>query len=419
MKTTLFSAWALRAGVVLVASLLTMGCTLENGEAPSVTGPSEFGLSVTMTASPDQLPRDGTSQSTVTVTVRDEASRPVAGRRLMASTTSGTLSASDVVTGSEGRATFSFTAPAPGTIGNEAILSVVPVGDNGGNSVSRTLAINFTGPSNRAAPVPSFELIPASPERGAPVRFDASGATDEGVPCLDLCTYAWDFGDGTTGTGRLTSHTYAGAGTFVVTLTVTDRAGSSTSRSTPVVVADVPAPQVTLTVAPNPPIAGQLATFTASTVAAPGHSVRNYQWTFGDGTVLTTVSPTVTKAYANPGTYVTTVIATDDVGQTGAASLGFTIGSSGVTATFTASPTAPRPSQPVNFNGSASTASAGGTITTWDWDFGDGTSNGSGAITTHPFVTAGTYVVRLTVTDTAGRTGTTTVNVTVTEPAAP
>jgi PKD repeat protein len=417
MKIILSSAWMRRAGVALVASVVVSGCTLENGAGPTVTGPSEYGLSVTMTASPDQLPRDGTSQSVVTVTVRDEASRPVVGRRLIASTTHGTLSLSDVVTGNEGKATFSFVAPTPGTIGDVAVVSVIPVGDNGGNSMPRTLSINFTGPSNRTAPTPEFTVTPASVERSAPVRFDASGTIDEGIACLDLCGYVWDFGDGSSSTGRITSHTYSSSGTFVVTLTVTDRAGSSASKGTAVVVADVPAPKITLAVAPNPPIAGQLATFTATVTPAPGHGIKLYQWTFGDGTSIVSNSPTVTKAYDKPGTYVTTVIATDDLGQTGAASLGFTIGSSGVTATFDFSPTGPTTAETVFFNGSASAGSAGGTITSWTWDFGDGTSATDLVGTnSHLYGTAGTYVVRLTVTDSSGRTGTTTKNVTVKVP---
>ena len=417
MKIISLSGWMRRAAVALIASVAVSGCTLDNGAGPTVSGTAEYGLSVTITASPDHLPRDGTSLSVVTVTVRDEASRPVVGRRLIASTTHGTLSLSDVVTGNEGKATFSFVAPIPGTIGNVALVSVTPVGDNGGNSMPRTLSINFTGPSNSTAPTPEFTVTPASVERSAPVRFDASGTTDEGTACLDVCSYVWDFGDGWSSTGRLTSHTYSSSGIFVVTLTVSDRAGSSASKGTAVVVADVPAPKITLAVAPNPPIAGQLATFTATVTPAPGHGIKLYEWTFGDGTFIVSGSPTVTKAYNTPGTYVTTVIATDDLGQTGAASLGFTIGSSGVTASFDVSPTAPTTGDTVFFNGLASAGSAGGTITLWTWDFGDGTSaiDLVGTVS-HLYAVANTYVVRLTVTDTSGRTGTTTKNVTVKVP---
>ena len=108
---------------------------------------------------------------------------------------------------------------------------------------------------------------------------------------------------------------------------------------------------------------------------------------------------------------------TDDLGQTASVSLQFTIVSSGVTASFTSSPTDPTTAITVRFNGVASTASAGATITDWVWDFGDGsTSAETDATTSHSFSAAGTYVVRLTVTDSAGRTGTVTGNVVVTAP---
>jgi PKD repeat protein len=59
----------------------------------------------------------------------------------------------------------------------------------------------------------------------------------------------------------------------------------------------------------------------------------------------------------------------------------------------------------------ATGSSAG--VTTWTWDFGDGTAAGSGQKTTHTFSLAGTWVVRLTVSDATGRTATITDQVTV------
>ncbi len=139
----------LRTIVAVAACLSVAACTLEDGAGPSPTGPSEFALSVTLSATPDQLPRDGSSQSVVTITVRDESSRPVAGQRLNVSSSVGSISATDVVTSSNGQASLTFTAPGSGTVGNAALISVTPFGTNGGNALARTLSILFTGASNR------------------------------------------------------------------------------------------------------------------------------------------------------------------------------------------------------------------------------------------------------------------------------
>ena len=50
-------------------------------------------------------------------------------------------------------------------------------------------------------------------------------------PDNDTLTYAWTFGDGQTGTGRVVSHTYASAGSRTVSLTVTDGRGGSNAIS--------------------------------------------------------------------------------------------------------------------------------------------------------------------------------------------
>ena len=201
-------------------------------------------------------------------------------------------------------------------------------------------------------------------------------------------------------------------------LTVTDGVGTSASSATAVTVSDVAAPTVPLAVLPSPPVAEQLATFTATATAADDHGISTYFWDYGDGNVQTTTTPTVTKRYSTVGTYVVTVTVTDDLGQTASASLDFTIVGSGVTASFTSSPTNPKTTDTVQFNGVESTASTGATITEWQWDFGDGsaTVTSSTATASRQFAAARTYVVRLTVTDSEGRTGTTTANVTVAAP---
>ena len=58
---------------------------------------------------------------------------------------------------------------------------------------------------------------------GAMVTFDAGSASDES----GIVSYSWDFGDGSTGTGKTATHTYSSAGTYTAKLTVQDAAGNS------------------------------------------------------------------------------------------------------------------------------------------------------------------------------------------------
>src|SRR4051812_46097555 len=62
-------------GAVLSAG----GCSVSKQDVPSLTGPSEFGTSVVLNASPEILPQDGASQSLVTATARNTAGQPING----------------------------------------------------------------------------------------------------------------------------------------------------------------------------------------------------------------------------------------------------------------------------------------------------------------------------------------------------
>ncbi|MEX0600435.1 MAG: malectin domain-containing carbohydrate-binding protein, partial [Rhodothermales bacterium] len=76
-------------------------------------------------------------------------------------------------------------------------------------------------------PVASFSATPMSGYAPLDVSFDASASTDDGA----ISSYSWNFGDGTAGTGVITSHTYSSPGAYAVTLTLQDDEGAWKSSS--------------------------------------------------------------------------------------------------------------------------------------------------------------------------------------------
>lgn len=396
-------------------TLAAAGCGLEKQSAPSIVAPSEFGLSVTATVTPDQLPRDGQSQAVVTVTVRDARGQAVSGQRLLLSASTGAVNQADVTTDAGGNASFAYTAPAASTIvaSGVAVIAVTPAAGGAGDAVARTFSVRLTGTPNTGAPVPAFSFLPAAPEVLQTVTFDAGATTDEGAPCRDVCTYAWDFGGEATGTGRTATHRFQQARSYVVRLTVTDAVGTSATTTQAVTAVNPAAPTPVFVASPSSPAVLQNVNFVASgSTAAAGHTLVQYDWSFGDGSTSSSTASTNSHAYATTGTYTVTLTVTDDVGQRRTATSTITV-VNGLAASFSISPTSQVITRTVNVNGTGSTTVAGSTIQSYTWDFGNGTTaTGSTASTTYS--TAGTYTIRLTVVDSAGRTATTTSTVTIT-----
>jgi PKD repeat protein len=276
--------------------------------------------------------------------------------------------------------------------------------DGVGRSASTTQTVIV---GQGAAPVAAFTTSPGNPQVNQAVNFNASASA--ATAGRRIVSYAWDFGDGDqkTNASATTTHDFLTAGVFQVTLTVTDDAGHTGSVTNPVTVGTFSTPTAAFTRSPAAPAVNEQIFFNASaSKAATGRSIVSYGWDFGDGAGGGGVTPS--HAYALAGSYTVTLTVTDDVGQKGITSQSVAVGQPGSPiAAFTISPTDPVVLDSVNFNASSSTPSTGRTIVNYVWDFGDGTG-ASGVQVNHPYTVARTYTITLTVTDDAGRTGTTT-----------
>ncbi|TDN90828.1 PKD domain-containing protein [Microbacterium sp. BK668] len=257
-------------------------------------------------------------------------------------------------------------------------------------------------PAERA-PVASFTAT----SNELAVSVDASASSDADG---NITGYDWTFGDGSTATGVTSSHTYAQAGTYTITLKVTD-ATSLVSTTTKVVTV---APNKAPTAAFTSTVTNLSVAFDASGSTDTDGTIASYAWDFGDG--QTGAGATATHAYAGAGTYAVKLTVTDDRGAVG------TITKS---VTTTLAPNTPPVAAftsttdllTASFDGTGST-DGDGTVTSWAWNFGDG-SSGTGSTAQHAYATAGVYTVTLTVTDDRGATSTVSRDVTVVANQAP
>ena len=94
-------------------------------------------------------------------------------------------------------------------------------------------------PKENVPPVALFTVDQVSGPSPLTVNFDATASYD---PDGTVVSYGWDFGDGTTGTGITTSHTFTSSTnhTYTVILTVTDNGGKTGSISGFVVINGAP-----------------------------------------------------------------------------------------------------------------------------------------------------------------------------------
>lgn len=242
----------------------------------------------------------------------------------------------------------------------------------GSNTSTHTVVI-VTPPTAGFSATPTLGCEPLT------VQFTSTSSTN-------TSTYNWQFpgGNPSTSTAQNPTVTYNTPGSYSVTLTVSNSAGSNTATQTSFINVGV-GPTAGFTSAVN----GMTATFTNTSSGAT-----SYSWDFGDSNTSTNPNPSHT--YSSDGTFTVTLTATNACGSTTfTQTVTITLAP---TASFTATPTSGCAPLSVQFT-STSSASA----TSFNWQFAGG--NPSTSTAQNPTVvynTPGAYSVTLTVGNTAG-----------------
>ena len=217
-----------------------------------------------------------------------------------------------------------------------------------------------------------------------------------------ITKYAWDFGDGTIIAQGTTSesHIYSKPGSYRASLTVTDNIGDSSTANLIITVTNRnPVARITYT-SLNVKAPGSL-TFNGDTSFDPDGIIASYNWTVSNG--LSATTPNATFAFTAEGSYVVTLLVTDDSGGTNSTSV-------------TVSVTPPDNILPiavldVNKNSGlindtfvfnvSNSSDPDGNIVLYQLDFGDGTSTRFATLApiSHVYKSVGLFTAKLSVTD--------------------
>ena len=291
-------------------------------------------------------------------------------------------------------ATLDYDAPAivPGALAagsHQVTLEVTATENDGAEPTTVALPYSFSSSDTALGVTASADVYTVN----APgtVSFTANA-----VGGIAPYTYAWAFGDGSTGSGATASHTYSSPGTYRAGVTVTDAYGLTASRETSDITVTPPF-QVTISASPTSGQAPLTVAFTSS--PSYGKAPYTYLWRFGDGGTSSEATPAY--AYKLPGTYDAGLTITDSNGKVATSSTVRIAVSEApdLRAGISVSATSGHSPLTVGFNSVVENATG---AVEYDWSFGDG-ANSNEASPQHTYYEPGIYIVHLTVTDPLGR----------------
>jgi PKD repeat protein len=214
-----------------------------------------------------------------------------------------------VVSGSSPNLSYTSIPPFTGT--DTVTYKVI---DSFGTSAVATVSIMVVN----QPPIVSSSASPSVILEGQSTSFSSIASDPDGDPL----TFFWNFGDGSTSTDQNPSHTYASAGIYQSTCTVTDIANASTTSNavTIHVFRDADRPIARFTSSDLNGFVGQPLGFDASFSTDPKNNIVSYDWDFGDGSPHGS-QQIISRDYAAEGTYTVTLTITDGDGLTDSTTL--------------------------------------------------------------------------------------------------
>ncbi|MCI4335930.1 MAG: PKD domain-containing protein [Thermoplasmata archaeon] len=269
------------------------------------------------------------------------------------------------------------------------------------DAASGLYSVNWTVRAEAPTLHADASAVPSVVTVGQSVSFDSTFTG--GWPPI---TFSWGFGDGGHATTQNTTHAYASAATFDVSYEISASIGGSVYINfTEQVVTTLP--ELTLQASVTPLSGLAPLTVTASSTPSGGEPPYAYQWTWGDGSGAVT-NENATHTFSVPGTYLVHLNVSDSAGSVALKAWTITV-MAPLSVVIAASTQTPSVGESVTFD---SVPAGGSAPYTYLWSFGDGHS-ATTRNATHAYGTAGVFVVNLTVTDSAQRSATASLRVTV------
>lgn len=176
-------------------------------------------------------------------------------------------------------------------------------------SISGCLKLQLMNPQAIFTASESAHTIPFTASFNATLTYKPNG---------EIVKYEWTFGDGGSDTGPVVDHIYQQNGTYVVTLTIHDTAGQTSSTSMKIEALN-PLPTAEFTYSPRSTMEAKLVVSASEWITFDGAEscddgeVVSYQWNFGDGNEAE--GQIVEYRWLWPGTYNVVLTVTDDDGD--------------------------------------------------------------------------------------------------------